>query len=243
MKVFRKIRQELSAQSKLSKYLRYAIGEIALVVIGILIALQINTWNEGRKDRIVERQILTDIKAALESDIKNQIRPNLADCFNDPQNIERIMQSIDNKEAFNDSTATIYSSLMFSKDFKYELTAYKALENEGIKVIRKPELKKEILEIYNMDYPEVQEYIQNFSNNLIEFFRPYMREHFKFIYVDNRRASYIPIDYNSIINDPLFRNNVMTAKVNFSNILSALEKIEHNVNEAIKQIEAELENN
>lgn len=94
-----------------------------------------------------------------------------------------------------------------------------------------------------MDYPEVQEYIQNFSNNLIEFFRPYMREHFKFIYVDNRRASYIPIDYNSIINDPLFRNNVMTAKVNFSNILSALEKIEHNVNEAIKQIEAELENN
>lgn len=120
MKVFRKIRQELSAQSKLSKYLRYAIGEIALVVIGILIALQINTWNEGRKDRIVERQILTDIKAALESDIKNQIRPNLADCFNDLQNIERIMQSIDNKEAFNDSTATIYSSLMFSKDFKYE---------------------------------------------------------------------------------------------------------------------------
>jgi hypothetical protein len=243
MKIFRKIRQELSAQNKLSKYLRYAIGEIALVVIGILIALQINTWNEGRKERIVERQILTNIKAALESDIKNQIRPNLEDCSKDLQNIERIMQSIDNKDAFNDSTATIYSSLMFSKNFKYELTAYKALENEGIKVIRKPELKKEILEIYNMDYPEVQEYIQNFSNNLIEFFRPYMREHFKFVYVDNRTASYIPIDYNSIINDPLFRNNVMTAKVNFSNILSALEKIELNVNEAIKQIEAELENN
>jgi len=242
MKIFRKVRQELAAQNKISKYLRYAIGEIALVVIGILIALQINTWNEDRKDRIVERQILIGIKEALESDIINQIRPNLKDCSKDLQNIEKIMQSIDNKEAFNDSDATIYSSLMFSKDFKYELTAYKALENEGIKVIRTPELKKEILEIYNMNYPEVQEYIQNFSNNLMAFFRPYMRSNFKFIYVDNHTASYIPIDYNIIINDPLFRNNVMTAKVNFSNILSALEKIEGKVNEVIEQIDKEIEN-
>ena len=50
IKFFRKIRQKLLSENKLSKYLIYAIGEVILVVIGILIALQINNWNEERKD-------------------------------------------------------------------------------------------------------------------------------------------------------------------------------------------------
>ncbi|NNL15387.1 MAG: hypothetical protein HKO81_01945, partial [Flavobacteriaceae bacterium] len=45
-----------------SKYLKYAVGEILLVVIGILIALQINNWNEGRKDRVGEQTILVQLE-------------------------------------------------------------------------------------------------------------------------------------------------------------------------------------
>ena len=48
------------------KYLLYAIGEIALVVIGILIALQINNWNEWKKDRVQEQEILTELKNTME---------------------------------------------------------------------------------------------------------------------------------------------------------------------------------
>ena len=54
IKFFRKIRQNLLSEGKTGKYLKYAIGEIVLVVIGILIALQINNWNENRKNRIAE---------------------------------------------------------------------------------------------------------------------------------------------------------------------------------------------
>lgn len=49
IKFFRKIRQNLVSEGKAVNYLKYAIGEIILVVIGILIALQINNWNEERK--------------------------------------------------------------------------------------------------------------------------------------------------------------------------------------------------
>ena len=49
IKFFRKIRQNLLMENKTGKYLKYAIGEIVLVVIGILIALSINNWNENRK--------------------------------------------------------------------------------------------------------------------------------------------------------------------------------------------------
>ena len=48
IKFFRRIRQQLLTENKFGKYLKYAIGEIILVVIGILIAIQINTWNENK---------------------------------------------------------------------------------------------------------------------------------------------------------------------------------------------------
>jgi hypothetical protein len=58
IKFFRRIRQKLLEQNRFSKYMFYATGEILLVVIGILIALQVNTWNEKRKQEILEIQYL-----------------------------------------------------------------------------------------------------------------------------------------------------------------------------------------
>jgi hypothetical protein len=65
IKFFRRIRQNLLTENKFSKYLVYAIGEIVLVVIGILIALQINNWNENRKQQIKLQQIYHEILADL----------------------------------------------------------------------------------------------------------------------------------------------------------------------------------
>ncbi len=61
IKFFRTIRQNMIKENKFSKYLLYAMGEIILVVIGIIIALQINTWNENRKQAIEEKEILTSL--------------------------------------------------------------------------------------------------------------------------------------------------------------------------------------
>jgi type II secretory pathway pseudopilin PulG len=62
IKLFRKIRQRLLTENNFSKYLIYAIGEIVLVVIGILIALQINNWNENSKRLKQEQEILNNLK-------------------------------------------------------------------------------------------------------------------------------------------------------------------------------------
>jgi len=71
IKFFRKIRQNLLMENKTGKYLKYAIGEIVLVVIGILIALQINNWNEARKNKTVERGFIINLISDLESDVKH----------------------------------------------------------------------------------------------------------------------------------------------------------------------------
>ncbi len=70
IKFFRNIRRDLLSENKTGKYLKYAIGEIILVVIGILIALQINNWNESRKDRISEQVILKQLKSEFNSNLK-----------------------------------------------------------------------------------------------------------------------------------------------------------------------------
>ncbi|MEZ4951442.1 MAG: DUF6090 family protein [Saprospiraceae bacterium] len=68
IKFFRNFRRNLLSEGKTGKYLKYALGEIALVVIGILIALQINDWNDGRKNAIREYKLLTEMRINLQTD-------------------------------------------------------------------------------------------------------------------------------------------------------------------------------
>tara|TARA_B100000497_G_C7549579_1_gene332183 strand:+ start:52 stop:264 length:213 start_codon:yes stop_codon:yes gene_type:complete len=65
IKFFRKIRQRLLSENRFSKYLLYAIGEVVLVVIGILIALNLNTNSENEKLVVQEIKILKEIKSEL----------------------------------------------------------------------------------------------------------------------------------------------------------------------------------
>lgn len=69
IKLFRKIRQKMFIKNKMSKYLFYAFGEIFLVVIGILIALQINNWNQTRIENDVEIALLKSCKEGLLKDL------------------------------------------------------------------------------------------------------------------------------------------------------------------------------
>jgi len=75
MKFFQHIRQSLIGERKFSKYLLYAIGEIILVVIGILIALQINTYNDQKKERDQEKTLLANLSQEVALDIQ-QIENN-----------------------------------------------------------------------------------------------------------------------------------------------------------------------
>ena len=100
IKFFRKIRYNLMEQNKTGKYLKYAIGEIILVVIGILIALQINNWNEQRKDRKLENELLIQLQSEFESNLiqlddKIALRDkmlssslNLISCIDNPTNCD-----------------------------------------------------------------------------------------------------------------------------------------------------------
>lgn len=69
IRFFRQIRQKLLTQNRVSRYLVYALGEILLVVIGILLALQVNTWNENRKNSRLRESYLENLMIDLKKDI------------------------------------------------------------------------------------------------------------------------------------------------------------------------------
>jgi hypothetical protein len=75
IKIFRNIRKSLLTEDlparkvgKTIKYFKYAIGEIILVVIGILIAVQVNSWNTDNKDKKLEKRYITDLIQDLQAD-------------------------------------------------------------------------------------------------------------------------------------------------------------------------------
>jgi hypothetical protein len=69
IKFFRKIRQNLLSEGKTGKYMKYAIGEIVLVVLGILIALSINNWNDHRKGKIKKNILLNALKVEFNNNL------------------------------------------------------------------------------------------------------------------------------------------------------------------------------
>ena len=74
LRFFRKMRQVLIPENRFGRYLFYATGEIVLVVIGILVALQINNWNEERKQKIKDYEFLKSLKLEIQLDTAYLLR-------------------------------------------------------------------------------------------------------------------------------------------------------------------------
>jgi len=156
IKFFRKIRQNLLLEGKTVNYLKYAIGEIILVVIGILIALQINNWNDYRKDRIAEKTLYKTLIKSLETDLKDvQDKYVIIDSAIFAQRIfitesfEEVVSRFTDKEFFN----LLFKVGNTSKSFVPNISLYnKILQNNQIDLIQSEELQLKITELYEMQY-------------------------------------------------------------------------------------------
>lgn len=126
IKFFRHIRQSMINQNRTKKYLLYAIGEIILVVIGILIALQINNWNEARKVNLGVDTQLRSMKKELQQDIV--FYQDLIE--NDKKRIE-FLQSLITRTFDTIELANAPAFISFNYDKRAFGTAYNALKQNG----------------------------------------------------------------------------------------------------------------
>ena len=148
IKFFRKIRQNLLSEGKTGKYLKYAIGEIVLVVIGILIALQVNNWNESNKQRIKEKVILENLKTSLEKDILTH-NFHIQAYEESKYSIQLLIEVMEKDQQYQDSLKYHFGRTTYLWNPSIQLEVFENLKSVGFDIISNKNLKENILNYYS----------------------------------------------------------------------------------------------
>ncbi|WP_228851768.1 DUF6090 family protein [Aegicerativicinus sediminis] len=150
-------------RDKTVKYLKYAIGEILLVVIGILIALQINNWNDHRRKRQKEIVYLAELKKGLESDLKGEFIPAGRIYKGRLESHEKLDKYYRNEEIYsNDSLSQFYYSCFSPEwDFVFNTATFENIKSAGIDIISNDTIRSKISSLYSYSYPNIREVNQN----------------------------------------------------------------------------------
>ena len=143
IKFFRQIRKSLLSKGRTKKYLLYAIGEILLVVIGILIALSVNNYNENRKLKNYEVSILNDLKLAFLDDIET-LDYNMERHRRAIVSGEILQDVINERTSYNDSLSLHLSRIHYFTYFVSNKGAYESLKSKGVETISNKALRFDI---------------------------------------------------------------------------------------------------
>ena len=242
IKFFRKIRQNLLAEEKTEKYLKYALGEVILVVIGILIALQINNWNENRKDNLKEVANLLSLKSELEISLQElKSDYNATNLFHN--SALEVQNYIRNKTRISDSMyIDFYLSYQVSTFFP-KTSTYETLKNGNLGLIKSDSLKILITDIYEAGYKRI---LSRYNTTRISASINYHQEHFRItsnakpdVSLSQLRKSFkaIPNNYEYLMNDPKYESLISEAIYNRRLLLRDFENTIELVKKGIYEIE------
>ncbi len=218
IKFFRKIRQQLLSENKFSRYLIYAIGEIILVMIGILLALQVNNWSENRKG--LERQ--KKLYANLKIDFQNRL--NELDGFYNAkntavENITRLSVIISKHESgFEESEVTellgsLLNNFIFNEAFEllegiFNTGQINDIRNEKLKrkLIEWPQLVEEMLEEQRIFESDNRNKYGPLLDKYISKRKLYEKLNFRKYTLPKGTPVSLKEDYKGLLSDPLLEN-------------------------------------
>ncbi|MBN2615620.1 MAG: hypothetical protein JXR71_07980 [Bacteroidales bacterium] len=201
MKIFRKQRFKLAAESRFAKYLRYAIGEILLVVIGILIALQVNNWNETRKSKLQEKVYEQQLYKEFISDslsLDHSIALNQSKIEDE----EYILKYFRTKPAVIDTNHFVINSLVAGRSVTFQpyLPTYNELVSTGqVGIISNKKLMdfirryvRKLNDLRQFSETDNQEFKKIYSQHLFRYISPVILSHFWLI-AENKKPGTIDL--------------------------------------------------
>jgi len=249
IKFFRHIRKSLLMENKTTKYFKYAIGEIVLVVIGILIALQINNWNQNRVSKLNEiktlNQLNVDLKSNLieiiELDSLMKIRSNAG---------KKILNHFKNNENVTDSLRYFFERFNGRNIFNNANTTYKNIENSKSNIISNDSLRMQITYIYETVFANIHHREQTLAEDHFKFYKMELFKNFKagsvkLKVIDGQTLSInTPKDYKSLRKNEEYKTALIYA-INFrlmrqfwlSKSLSILKALIKDVEKEIKTLQ------
>ncbi|MBT8219597.1 MAG: hypothetical protein KJP00_07225 [Bacteroidia bacterium] len=246
IKFFRKLRQRIFSDNspagragKLSKYSLYAIGEIVLVVIGILIALSINNWNESRKLKEAETKYLLELKSNLLIDLED-INHSISFTSDKIKSNQIVLEYLDGEQTFQDTLKKHFGNLSVSLHFTPQTSAIEGIKTaEGINIIKNDSLRKALSYTYDFMYKHIM-YVEKEDEHRFQYniLRPALNNNLKLNHLSNEAE---PIDNIDIKQNQSFRN-VISSNVWYKKFLLSQYKLQYKtVSDLIQLIEDELE--
>ena len=164
IKFFRKIRQNLLTENKFSKYLLYAIGEIILVVIGILIALQINTANEQHKLKQQELIYLHNFDKSLKKDLE-EIKVSMTHNSKIKKSLILLIDYLEKDLPYQDSLKYHFGlsgSSLFGMGLNESI--FESIKYNGLNVISNEDLSQKLIAIYGARNSAMQTHLSLYYN-------------------------------------------------------------------------------
>ncbi|MET2984938.1 DUF6090 family protein [Aureibaculum conchae] len=242
IKFFRKIRQNLLSENKFSKYLIYAIGEIVLVVIGILIALSINNWNERQKDSVIELQLLKSLEKDLETNISRIKSAIYTDSVVLSQN--RVLLSLleDEKSILTDSIQKYFGRINRYGAFFPQKMTYETLKSKGLEIIKNDSIRNKIALLFDDTY-SANDYKNELNKEIYVNTNTLLNKRLKTTNIESF-SSKVPNNFESLKSDKEFINNlshISAEKYNFLGMskyhLQQTEMVRSNIIDEIKKLE------
>ena len=242
---FRKIRKQLADDNppdgragRPLKYMRYAFGEIVLVVIGILIALQINNWNQDRKTNQLETKLLKEVLNSLTVDSLN-IMDNIRQNQTNYEYASLIDSVVINDLPYHDSLSKYLSRMTLSSDLRIDYTSFESLSNVGLIIIRNDAVRKKIVGYY-----QECRYISDVQNKFFVagFFRNniYPRYFKGFGWADYQKT--VPVNFTALKKASDFNvglgmiiNDSKYYKSRFETLLKHRNEVEQQINSYLKK--------
>ncbi len=230
IKFFRHIRKSLLIETvKTGKYFKYAVGEIVLVVIGILIALSINNWNENRKHAIAEQEFFKSIKEDLKQDLEFI---NYVQFYSQPK-IDAYNLLISKYSEDYDTHKTVIDSLMAVYLFSGQRTFYpvsgafkSAIAGNEINTYNQKKIIQNIIKLYGSNYDRIIDNGKIVDERWSELGKKY---------IHSRRTSSFNRVTNTIYSDILDDFHFHYIQLNWYNKI--LEETEEEVNQLLKQLQ------
>jgi hypothetical protein len=158
------------------KYARYALGEILLVVVGILIALQINNWNEDRKSHEFEDEILSLIDQNLIND-SISLSSQLIQAKRAMTLTDRLLDEVSQKK-YGDSLNYWMGKIIVFERFKSQSSAFEVLKSKGIESISSKELQMGLISYYEQTLFNTYQSLQDVEESFKADWVPLIKEEF-----------------------------------------------------------------
>ena len=215
--IFRRIRQKMLTENKFSRYLLYALGEIFLVIIGILIALQINNWNDKRIDK---NQLNTSLHSMIEE--LNRNNQFLKTEKEDKQKRLLILNNFKGAASKDKELKQIVFAMSDEIKSKEFTTVYSSLKEEKkIRLIQSQELRDQITTFYEYELASIREANTWHEKFVAENIDPYILEHIPLFDSNETNLS----EFNELLKQSKFKNILTTQKMIYEGYIASNEKV------------------